>query len=375
MKRRLIMVVNDDRFFLSHRKTLGLSAQNAGWSVFVVCKNTGAKDIVESLGLSMIDMPINPTGMNPFQELRTFWFLYRLYIKLQPDVVHHIGVKNILWGGLAARLARINGIINAVCGLGVLFSKEPLPFIPGCILKILKFCNQPLITRFIFQNKEDYQMFLDKGVVAPKQCLFIKGSGVNLQEYSYTPESQVSPLRVIFTARMVKEKGVLTLIEAAELLRPRFEGKVEFLLCGDLSNNPKGIKKEELESLCDGKYIKWLGYRTDIPQLLQSSHIVAFPSYYREGVPRSLIEACAVGRPIITCRSIGCKDVVDDGVNGYLINPKDSSALASRLEHLLEDQSLRITMGCAGREKAEREFDIHQVEKDHLECYNSLINK
>ena len=180
-------------------------------------------------------------------------------------------------------------------------------------------------------------------------------------------------LHVIFTARMVREKGTMVLIEAAEKLRKDYEDRVDFWLCGRLSATPGSVTEEELRTSCDGSYIQWLGFRTDIKELLQQASIVAFPSWYREGVPKSLIEATAIGRPIITCNSIGCKDVVEDGVNGFLIPVKDSDALAEKLRILIEDPELRKKMGEASRRIAERDFDIKHVIEKHLEAYKSLI--
>ena len=180
-------------------------------------------------------------------------------------------------------------------------------------------------------------------------------------------------IHVIFTARMVREKGTLILIEAAERLRNEYEQKVDFWLCGGLSDNPNALTEEELRSKCDGCYIQWLGFRKDVKELLRRASIVAFPSYYREGVPKSLIEACAIGRPIITTNSIGCKDTVDDGINGYLIPIKDSQSLAEKLKLLIDNKDLRIKMGKASRAKAEREFSLDMVVQKHLETYNSLV--
>ena len=152
-----------------------------------------------------------------------------------------------------------------------------------------------------------------------------------------------------------------------------FEGKVEFWLCGRLAANEDAISKEELETLCDGKYIKWLGFCANMRSILEQCHIVAFPSYYREGVPKSLIDACAVGRPIVTTHSIGCKDVVDDGVNGFLVPIKDSETLAQKLRVLFEDRDMRTRMGKASRAKAEKEFSLETVVNKHLEIYQHLI--
>ncbi len=370
---KLLMIVNEDRFFLSHRKEIALAAQAQGWDVTVVCKDTGQRGEVEALGLKMLELPVNPTGMNPLQEQKTLKFLHLLFKENRDAVVHLVGLKSILWGGLAARLARVRGVVEAVSGLGSVFSNEKVGMTMQGILSVIRFSNQRKNVKVIFQNHEDETLFLKYGVVKKEQIEFIKGSGVDLNEFKYVPEQESETLKVIFTARMVKEKGILELIEAAERLRKDYEGKVEFWLCGRLAANADAISKEELESLCDGKYIKWLDFQKDIKSILAQSHIMAFPSHYREGVPKSLIDACAIGRPIVTTNSIGCKDVVDDGINGFLVPVRDSEALAQKLRILIEDKELRVRMGKASRNKAEREFDIRKVIERHLEIYNALI--
>lgn len=381
---KLLIIVNEDRFFLSHRKEVALAAQEAGWDVTVVCKDTGQRKEVEALGLEMLELPVNPTGMNPLQEFKTWRFLYKLYRKNRDAVVHHVGLKNILWGGLAAKLARVHGVVNAVSGLGTIFSSDKLGMTAKGILAVMRFSNKRAganhhsPVRVIFQNQEDKELFIQHHVVTPDQIEFIKGSGVDLSVFQYVPEPSVgtnhhSPtLKVVFSARMVKEKGVMELIEAAESLRHDYEGKAEFWLCGRLAVNADAVSREELESRCDGKYIKWLGFQKDMKSVLEQCHIMAFPSYYREGVPKSLIEACAVGRPIVTTDSVGCKDVVDDGINGFLIPVKDSGALARKLRILFEDKDLRIQMGKASRAKAEQEFSLQKVIEKHLLIYNKL---
>lgn len=370
---RLFIVVNEDRFFLSHRKEIALSAQKNGYHVTVVAKNTGKGLEIESLGLKMLELPINPTGENIFEELKTFYFLYNLYCLEKPDVVHHVGLKNILWGGLAARLAKVKGVVNAVSGLGILFSQEKKSFMTGIILKVLRFSHHRKNVVVIFQNKEDIQLFLDKKVVVKSQIQFIKGSGVDLKKFSYTPVPLGKPIRILFMARMVEEKGTFILTDAAEYLRKEYDGKIQFLLCGGLSANPKAIKENELKVRCDGQYIQWLGYRSDVLDLLKISHIVAFPSYYREGVPKSLIEAIAVGRPIVTTNSIGCKDTVEDGYNGFLVPIKDSKALADKLKLLIDNPILRTEMEANSRKIAERDFSLDDVVKKHLVIYSELV--
>ena len=370
--KKLLMIVNEDRFFLSHRKEIAIAALQAGWDVTIVCKDTGRLREVEDLGLKVIELPINPTGMNLRQELRTFWFLYNLYTKNKDAVVHHVGLKDILWGGLAAKLAGVRGVVNAVSGLGAVFSGGKMGMTAKGILAVMRFANRRKRLKVIFQNQEDKNLFLQHRVITEDQIEFIKGSGVDLNEFKYVPEPESKTLKVVFTARMVKEKGVIELIEAAERLRKEYEGRVEFWLCGRLAVNADAISKEELESRCSEGYIKWLGFQKDIKTILEQCHIMAFPSYYREGVPKSLIDVCAVGRPIVTTNSIGCKDVVDDGVNGFLVPIKDSEALADKLRILIEDKDLRIKMGKASRQKAEQEFAIEKVVQKHLAIYDQV---
>jgi glycosyltransferase involved in cell wall biosynthesis len=225
----------------------------------------------------------------------------------------------------------------------------------------------------IFQNEEDKNIFIDNKIISENQSYIIKGSGTDLDIYRYTEEPDDDPIRILFTARMLRDKGVIELVEAAWLLKERYYHKIQFLLIGDIDNNPKSLTRSELESITDGEYIKWLGYQTNVRKWLEETHIFAFPSYYREGVPKSLIEACAVGCPIVTTNSIGCKDCVIDGYNGFLVPIRDSQTLAKKLEILINDKQLRIRMGINSRKIAERDFSIDNVVKRHLEIYNRLL--
>jgi glycosyltransferase involved in cell wall biosynthesis len=240
---------------------------------------------------------------------------------------------------------------------------------------ILKFAHRKKNVIVIFQNEEDKSIFIDNKIINENQSCTIKGSGIDLHIYRYTVEPEDGPVRILFTARMLRDKGVIELVEAAKLLKERYYHKIQFLLIGDIDNNPKSLTRSELESITDGEYIKWLGYRTDVREQLAQSHIFAFPSYYREGLPKSLIEACAAGRPIVTTNSIGCKDCVIDGYNGFLVPIRDSQTLTKKLELLINDKQLRIRMGINSRKMAERDFSINDVVKRHLEIYNRLFVK
>ena len=373
--KKLFIVVNVDWFFLSHRKDVALAAQKAGWDVTIVTADTGKLKDIESLGLKVIDLPMSRSGMNIFQELGTLNFLRKLYKREKPDVVHHVGMKTILWGTLAAKFSKVNGVVNAISGLGGFFAEDNKGLMARVMPKVLKFSHDRKNLLCIFQNNEDKGLYVKNGIIKEEQARYIKGSGVDLKEFCYTPEPEDGKIRVILTARMIVEKGVFILTEAAEKLRPRYGDKVEFLLVGGIDDHPGAITKEQLDAVCDGSYIQWLGYRTDVKELLQSSHIVAFPSYYMEGLPKSLIEADAIGRPVITCNSVGCKETVIDGYNGYLIPTKDVDALVEKLDILLGDAKLRQEMGRNSRKYAEEYFSIDVVIERHLKIYDELIGK
>lgn len=370
---KLYIVVNVDWFFLSHRKDVALAAQKAGWDVTIVTADTGKLKDIEAIGLKTINLPMSRSGMNIFQELGTLNFLRKLYKREKPDVVHHVGMKTILWGTLAAKFAKVNGVVNAISGLGGFFAEDNKGLMSRVMPKVLKYSHNRKNLLCIFQNDEDKGLYVNNGIIKQEQARYIKGSGVHLDEFCYTPEPTDEKIRVILTARMIVEKGVFILTEAAEKLRNKYEDKVEFLLVGGLDDHPGAITKEQLDAVCDGKYIQWLGYRTDVKELLQSSHIVAFPSYYMEGLPKSLIEADAIGRPVITCNSVGCKETVIDGYNGYLIPTKDVDALVEKLDVLLGDAKLRQEMGKNSRKYAEENFSIDVVIERHLNIYSELV--
>ena len=374
---KLFIILNLDTFFLSHRKEIAIRALQEGYDVTIVAKDTGFGEEIKRLGLKFINLPINKTGLNILEEFKTFSFLYKLFRSARPDIVHLVGMKIILWGGIAARLSKVKGLISAVCGLGVLFSPEynvgVRKIISQGLIITLRYIHRATDAYCIFHNTDDMNLFVQNHIIDADRCLRTMGSGIDLNEYIYVPEQMGDRLVVLFTARMVEDKGVLVLIEAAKILKDEYSNKVQFLLCGGLDTNPLAVSKERLEALCDGDYIQWLGKRDDVHELLEKSHIFAFPSYYKEGLPKSCIEAAAVGRPIITCDSVGCRDTVIDGVTGYLIPIKNSVALAEKLKCLIDNESHRKSMGYKSREYAERNFSLSEVISVHMNIYDQLI--
>ena len=373
MNKKLFIVVNVDWFFLSHRKDVALAAREAGWDVTIVTADTGKLKDIEALGLKTINLPMSRSGMNIMEELKTLLFLYKLYRAEKPDVVHHVGMKTILWGTLAAKFGRVKGVVNAISGLGGFFAEDNKGLLSKVLPKVLKFSHNRKNLLCIFQNDDDWGLYVKHGIIKYEQGRFIKGSGVDLNQFCCTPEREEGKIKVMLTARMIVEKGIFLLTEAAERLRYKYEGEVEFLLVGGLDDHPGAITEEQLNTVCDGHYIKWLGYRTDVKELLKECHIMAFPSYYMEGLPKSLIEADAIGRPIITSNSVGCKEALVDGYNGFLIQPKDIDALTEKLDLLISDKELRLKMGKNARKYAEEYFSIEVVKERHLAIYNELV--
>lgn len=373
MNKKLFIVVNVDWFFLSHRKDVALAVKGAGWDVTIVTADTGKLKDIEALGLKTINLPMSRSGMNIVQELKTLNWLRKLYKLEKPDVVHHVGMKTILWGTLAAKFSHVHGVVNAISGLGGFFAEDNKGLLARVMPMVLRFSHNRKNLLCIFQNDDDWCLYVKHGIIKHEQGRFIKGSGVDLNQFCYTPEPEEGKIKVMLTARMIVEKGVFLLTEAAERLRSKYEEKVEFLLVGGLDDHPGAITKEQLDAVCDGSYIKWLGYRTDVRDLLKQCHIMAFPSYYMEGLPKSLIEADAIGRPIITSNSVGCKETLVDGYNGFLIQPKDVDALTEKLDLLLSDKELRVKMGKNARSYAEDYFSIEVVKERHLAIYSELV--
>ncbi|MDE5551932.1 MAG: glycosyltransferase, partial [Muribaculaceae bacterium] len=226
----------------------------------------------------------------------------------------------------------------------------------------------------IFQNAEDERIFATYSVPMGEVGR-TRGSGIDLATVRQAPYPQGDELRIVYAGRLVRSKGVEDFCRAAELLRPQLEGRVRFVICGGVSDNPQSLSREEVSSLADGRYIEWLGHCDDVPEQLGAAVMVVYPSYYREGVPRVLLEACAVGRAIITTDSVGCRDTVEDGRNGYLVPVRTPSAIAERIMELIQDRNKCMKMGLESRRRAERLYDIRDVIRVHERLYGKALKE
>lgn len=369
----LLMVANVDWFFISHRLCIAQEAARKGWKVFVATEDTGRRNEIEIEGITFIDFKFSRSGTNPIAEINTLIQFKDLYKKIKPDVVHHITLKPVIYGGVIAKIQKIKGVVNAVSGLGYNFTGDRAGFVQKLMIRLMRFGFKRSNVTVIFQNKDDYQALLNLKIVSSKNnVVFIKGSGVNLENFNFTEMPPFDPIKVLFPVRMLWDKGTRELREASELLRGKYENKLQFILAGLAdSDNKAGVSAEYLNEWQDGKYVIWVGYQKNLVSLYKESHIVILPSY-REGMPKTLIEACSAGRAIVTTDAIGCRECVEEGINGFKVPVYSISELAQAIEKLVQNPLLLIKMGVNSRRKAVEEFDVKDVINKHLEIYAAL---
>jgi glycosyltransferase involved in cell wall biosynthesis len=331
---------------------------------------------IKAEGFRLAPLKLRRRSANLWQEIAALLEIIWIYRHERPDLVHHVALKPVLYGSLAARLARVRGVVNALTGLGYVFIA---PGLKGRLLRSLFSVLFHLAfsgpnTRVIFQNSEDLDLFVTRGLISRERSVLIRGSGVNTETFRPgPPQAGDRAPRIVMASRMLWDKGVDELVGAVRLLMHRkIPGRV--LLAGRLDpENPAAIPEETLKTWQHEGLIEWLGFREDMAELLRSCDIAVLPSY-REGVPKSLLEAAAVGLPLIAANVPGCREIVKDGVNGFLVPPKDPAALAGAMARLLRDAGLCQRMGRASREMAIRDFAEGIIIKQTLLLYEGLMS-
>jgi glycosyltransferase involved in cell wall biosynthesis len=372
-KRLLLFVVNDVGFFLSHRLPLAMAAKEHGFQVCVATPPGDGVEQVKAFGIRHFMVPLSRSGANPFAELLTILKLYRLYRRLRPSLVHHVTIKPVLYGTLAARLAKVPAVVNAISGLGFVFLARGWlsALIRGAVLTSYRWLFSRKCLWVIVQNHDDYHYLLDEGCLRKEKIELIRGSGVDLAHFSVHPEPQQLPL-VVLPARMLWDKGVGEFVTAARQLK--YQGvKARFALVGGIDlNNPKSVPARQLAAWARQRDIEWWGNRQDMAEIFTQANIICLPSY-REGLPKVLLEAAASGRCIVTTDVPGCREVVMEGENGLLVPARESEPLAKALKRLIEHPELRNTMGYKGRTMAESDFAIEQVIEKHMSIYQRAL--
>lgn len=371
---RVLYLVTEDWYFRSHRLSLGRAARRAGFEVIIATRVGSAGRDLCAEGFRLIPIRLRRSGVGPLEELRSLVELVRIYRRERPAIVHHVALKPVVYGSIAARIARAPAVVNAVAGLGHVFiSRGIIASLRRTLLRIalrLSFAGRR--TRVIFQNPEDRAALLAHGVVRADRAELIRGVGVDLDLFSPRPEPEGPPL-VLLAARLLWSKGVGEFVEAAKALRSRGRS-FRAVLAGEPDyDNARAVPLATLESWRDAGDVEWWGRCDDMPSVLAAASIVVLPTTYGEGVPKVLIEAAAAGRPIVATDVPGCREVVRDGENGFLVPPGDRSALASAIERLCADASLRARLGAAGRRLAETGFSDTSANELTLDVYRRLL--
>jgi glycosyltransferase involved in cell wall biosynthesis len=364
---KIILFANTPWYLFNYCFPLADAIRMAGHEIVLISPNGEYADRLRAVGFRHVSFPIQRRSINPIIELITLLQLMRIYHREKPDIVHHFTTKCIIYGSIAARNAGISRIINSITGMGYAFSGEHIS--RRFLRRVIKSLYRRTLynTRVLFQNPNDRNEFIAAGLVVPEQTVLIRSSGVNLDKFPLAPEPEGTPL-IILASRMLYDKGITEFVEAARLLKSRGV-YARFALVGEPdSDNPSTIPVQKLNNWKNEGIIEWWGWQEDMASVYQQSHVVCLPSY-REGVPKTLIEAAATGRPLITTDTPGCREVVHDGINGFLVPVRSINELADALKKLILDKELRVRMGQEGRHISENEFNVDNVLASILAIY------
>ncbi|MFY7697264.1 MAG: glycosyltransferase family 4 protein [Legionella sp.] len=372
MNKRLLLVVNTVTFFISHRLEIAKAAQKNGYEIHIAAPRCPKVQFLYDQGFIYHELSLSRSGKNIFAECKVLFVLYRLFKQLSPLLVHLITIKPAIYGGIAARLARVGGVVIAVSGLGFIYITDDLKakLLRSILTRLYRFIFAKKNLRILFQNPADRDILIPPTSFARKKVVMVRGSGVNLNTYTYHPEPTGLP-RVILAARLLKDKGIQEFIAAATLLKVRGI-KARFCIVGERDpGNPNSITAEELTQWDSQSVVEFLGFQDDIASIFKNANIVVLPSY-REGLPKVLQEAAACGRAVITTDVPGCRDAIEPNVTGLLVPVKNKEYLADAMERLIVDKSLRVKLGLAGLDLANREFSVDKIIQTHLSVYAQL---
>ena len=365
---RILFLANTDWYLYNFRQDLAHALRVAGHEVVMAAPRGEFAKRLEADGYEFRAVEISRQGLNPVSEFAAVRRLEALYREVQPDVVHHFTLKAVVLGSLAARRAGIEHVINAIAGLGYAFSGD------GLKARTIRRGLLPVLRRalagsdVIFQNPDDQATLRASGVLEDVPTHLIKGSGVDISAFAMTPEPEGDPV-VMLPGRMLWSKGVGTFAGAAE--RVRFHLPLaRFVLVGSLDEeHPDAVTREDMERITGSGHVEWWGFQEAMNATLQQAHVVCLPSRYGEGVPRVLIEAAAIGRPLVGTDIPGCREIVIDHKTGLLVRPRDATALSEALLELLRDRDLRRKMAANARALAVRRFSTTTVIEETFEVY------
>lgn len=370
---KILYFVTEDWYFWSHRLPIARAARNAGFEVLVAARVGQYKECIENEGFRLIPIGLERKSRNIFNEVLSIFEIIKIYRREKPDIVHHVAIKPILYGSFAAWIASVPYVINAFTGLGFIFIKKGwlATAIRKLIVFIYRFVFLSKNTFAIFQNPEDLKLFVDLHIVQDDRAVLIRGSGVDVTMFAPTPEPS-EPVVVVLPARMLYDKGVVEFVDAARILM-RKNYRLRCILVGDRDpENPAVVSQRQIQQWQEEGVVGFWGHQADMPAVLAKAHIVCLPSY-REGLPKALLEAASCGKPIIATDVPGCREIVREGINGFLVPPGNSIALAEALIKLITNKELRLQMGSRGREIVLRDFSEQRVITETLAIYQRIF--
>lgn len=368
----LLFLVSEDWYFCSHRLPIARAARDAGMKVTVACRVRDHGDAIRKEGFDLHPIRLNRSGRNPIADVATILALRKLYRSVRPDIVHQVAVKPVLYGSIAAWLAGVPHVVNAMAGLGFVFISNGL--FASLIRPVLRpvfrvLLNRPC-SRLILQNGDDRALFQTRIGVRPDRIAIIRGSGVDTEAFTPAPEPD-GPIVAACVSRMLWDKGIGELVEAARLLQRRGSGIVVRLV-GPTDDNPASIPQSTLDAWRAEGVVEMTGPTTDVAGIYARSHIAVLPSY-REGLPKSLLEAASCGLPMVATDVPGCREICRDGETGLSVPVRAAEPLAEALARLADDPDLRRRLGRAARRAAETEFAEPVITRQTLALYETML--
>ena len=374
---KILMVINEMAWFWSHRLPLANAILENNWQLQVACHEASSDSQLTKLGVAAIDVPRVTHAWNLVGLFTMLISLARSIKVSEPDVVHVITIKYALFVGIVTKIIGFNSVIFTIAGLGSLFSSDSkkMRCLRVLVTPLLKFAFRGTGRLVIFQNPDDRAIFFKLGLINADQSFLIRGSGVDIERYRFVPYEETAEVpTILFASRLLRDKGVSDFITAARILKDSNFSANLVVAGGIVSGNSRFITLAEIEQAHADGVVEWLGSVPDIRVLMQKSMIVVFPSYYGEGVPKVLLEAAAIGRPIITCDMPGCREIVKNEVNGIFTPPKNPEALANAIVSLISRESARREQGIAGRRMVEASFNSEIVVRDTMQVYLHSLN-
>lgn len=372
---RILFLTTEDWYFFSHRLPLARACRDRGWEVLVATRTSEHRAQIESEDFRVIEIQMRRRGRAIVSEIRSVFDLIRIFRRERPDIVHNVGLKPVIYGSLAGLVTRTAPVVNTLAGMGYVFSSGhfTIRVVRFAIKLMLKLCLSARKHWLVVQNSADAGVLTGSRLASKNRTAIIPGFGVDVERFRPGPEPE-GPIVAAIVSRMLKDKGVREVVLAARELKRRNAG-LEVWLVGDPDmENPTSLSESDLRQWDAEGCIRWLGHQSDIAGIWAKAHIALLPSY-REGMPMSLLEAAACGRPIITSDVPGCNELVIDGETGLLVERNDWLGLANAMERLSLSSSLRAKLGVAAREKVCGEYGQEDIVRDTHLLYRQALTQ